>query len=113
MTDYFVQNQSVGAPWSATGVGTNAGVTVVQAAAAGNQHWLTNTAASGDAAAVVTVESPAGTVIWRKRFAAAFQSVEIFNPPLQGADSQLIQVKISASTANCEANLSGFTGRNV
>jgi hypothetical protein len=113
MTSYYAEQYSEGTPWEDTGVGTNAGVTVAHPAAQGKQHWVTQIDFSGDAAALVTVESPAGTVLWRKRFAAAFASGEKFTTPIQGADSQLVQVKISGSTANCEANIGGFTGANV
>lgn len=90
-------------------MGTNAGVSVT--------HTITTNAArcqvggiqcSGDAAALVTVESPAGTILYKKRFAAAFNMSESFRVPLAGADSQNVLVKISASTSNCEANIQGY-----
>lgn len=57
----------------------------------------------------MTVESPAGTVLYKKRFAAAFNVSENFlGAPLVGATSQNILVKISASTSNCEANIQGY-----
>ena len=92
---------------SITNVGTNAGVTVASsAAAAGKYYSPVSFDASGDAAALLTIESPAGTVIWRKRFAGAFTTSGAFDPGMvKGADGQLIQIKISASTSNCEANL--------
>jgi hypothetical protein len=63
---------------SGTGVGTNAGVTVTIAAVTGRFLAATGIQVSGDAAAVVTVESPSGTVLWRKRFAGAFNVSEPF-----------------------------------
>jgi hypothetical protein len=63
---------------------------------------------SGDAAALVTIESPASTILYRKRFTAAFTLTEGFATPLKGADSNNVLVKISASTANCEANIQGY-----
>jgi hypothetical protein len=61
---------------------------------------------SGDAAALVTVESPASTVLWRKRFSAAFTFSENFAPGLiEAAGNTDVLVKISASTSNSEANL--------
>jgi hypothetical protein len=56
----------------------------------------------------VTIESPAGTVIYKKRFAAAFNMSEGFATPKKGATGQNILVKISASTAACEANIDGY-----
>lgn len=64
---------------------------------------------SGDAAAVVSIESPAGTFLWRKRFAAAFNHSEAFPPgTVIGPLGQDILVKVSAATANAEANMQGF-----
>lgn len=96
--------------WSATGVGTTAGVTVTHTLTTGaDRPFVGGIQVSGDAAAVVTIESPSGTVIYRKRKAAAFDFSEQFNlPPLKGAQSQNVLVKISASTANCEANIQGY-----
>lgn len=95
--------------WNTTGVGTNAGVTVTHTRTTGaSKCFVAGASGSGDAACIVTIESPASTVIWRKRFAAAFTFSESFTIPLGGASSQDVLVKISASTANCEANISGY-----
>ena len=94
-----------------SGVGTNAGVTVTQAAPAdGNSFYgVLGIQCSGDAAAIVTIESPANTILYRKRFAAAFTLGESFLPgSLNGAAGAAILVKVSASTANSEANIQGF-----
>lgn len=98
-------------PFSGTGAGTNAGVTVTVTAPSATQktRYVTHIACSGDAAALVTIESPASTVLWRKRFAAAFNMSEHFTVPLPAAAGQDVLVKISASTSNCEANIIGFT----
>jgi hypothetical protein len=97
------------ARFSGTGVGTNAGVTVTQNAPTrpADYYLVTSIDCSGDAAALVTVESPASTVIWRKRFAAAFNAQKEWPDGLVAAAGQAVLVKISASTANCEANISG------
>lgn len=95
--------------WRESNVGTNAGVSVDHAAATGRVHTLTGFQASGDAAALVTVETPAGTVIWRKRFAGAFTVSETFPVgELTTGSNALMRCKISASTANCEMNLQGY-----
>lgn len=105
----FNRDKCVGEPWNTAGVGTNAGVTVTKAATAGQRHVVTHISGSGDAAALVTIESPASTVIWRKRFSAAFTFGEVFPPgEYLCADNVAVLVKISASTANCEANLAGY-----
>lgn len=95
--------------FNGTGVGTNAGVSVTEAAVTGKRHFTTNIQCSGDAAAIVSVESPAGTLLYRKRFAAAFTISESFDVPLRGAMDQAMVVKISASTAACEANHQGYS----
>lgn len=96
---------------SATAVGTTTGVsTTVSAPAAGYALVCSGIQCSGDAAAVVTIESPANTVLWRKRFAAAFAMSETFSPgSILGATAGAMLVKISASTANCEANIQTYT----
>lgn len=92
---------------SGSGVGTNAGVTVTLAAVAGQAYSARSIQVSGDAAAVVTIESPSGTVLWKLRFAAAFNytSPEWVNDEIRGADGAAMLLKISASTSNCEANI--------
>jgi hypothetical protein len=49
--------------------------------------------------------------LYRKRFAAAFNMSESFGMPIIGAAGQAILVKISASTANSEANIQGYTDK--
>lgn len=90
------------------GVGTNAGVTVTIDPSATYKIAVTHISGSGDAAALVTLETPTGTVVWRKRFAAAFNFSESFAYGVyEGAWDATVSVKISASTTNCEANIAG------
>lgn len=94
--------------WGATGVGTNAGVTVTHTITTNaNKCYVTGAQFSGDAAALVTIESPSGTAIWRKRYAAAFADSVSF-AALPAALQQNVLVKISASTTNSEANIQGY-----
>ena len=103
----FIANK-VDAQFQGSGAGTNAGVTVTQNAPdAGELYVVYGIQCSGDAAAIVTVESPAATVLYRKRFAAAFNMSEQFDAGVYGALGAAILVKISASTAACEANFQG------
>lgn len=95
--------------FNATGVGTTAGVTVTVAADGNKTHELYSLDYSGDAAALVTVESPSGTVLWRKRYAAAFNGGASLTKPIRGATGAALLLKISASTANCEMNGQGAT----
>ena len=96
-----------GKSFNGTGAGTSSGVTVTISASGNKTHEATDIQCSGDAAALVTIESPAATLIYRKRFTAAFNMSEQFLTPVRGATGQAILVKISASTANCEANIQG------
>ena len=101
---------NVEARFQGTGVGTNAGVTVTQAAPTEvtDRYCVLGIQCSGDAAALVTVESPASTILYRKRFAAAFTLSERWaQEELQAAEGQAVLVKISASTSNCEASIQG------
>lgn len=96
--------------WNATGVGTNAGVTVTKAATVGKKHVVTHISGSGDAAALITIESPASTVIWRQRASAAGGFSFTFPPgELECASNTAVLVKVSASTSNSEANIAGYT----
>lgn len=106
-----MSNQIRGEGWqkaTATAVGTSSGVTATLAKKAGTRTVVSHISGSGDAAAIVTVESPSGTVLWRKRFAAAFTFSENFHyGEYEAVDGQDILVKISASTSNAEANIAG------
>lgn len=94
--------------WNATGVGTNAGVSVTHTLTTGATYAIcTGIQYSSDAACVVTVESPSGTPIFKIRHAAAVAN-QISFPGLKGASSQNILVKVSASTTNSEANIQGY-----
>lgn len=109
MGDHFYGK--VRSRFGATGVGTNAGVTVTQSAAAdaARHYVVTGIQCSGDLAALVTIESPAATVIWRKRMTGTgWQISERFEVgTVVGAQGGAVLVKISASTAACEANIQG------
>lgn len=101
---------AIATPWQATGVGTSSGVTVTKAAASTPKtHFCQGIQCSGDAAAVVTVESPSGTELYRKRFSAAFNFSERFDMPLKGVAGAALLVKVSASSSNSEANAQGYT----
>lgn len=96
--------------WSATGADTNGGgITVSKTAPSRDTdiYRVFGIQCSGDAAALVTIESPASTVIYRKRFAAAFNMSETFPNGLEAARGQAVQVVISAGTTNTEANIQG------
>ena len=96
--------------WEEDAVGTSGGATATKAAVEGHELVAAHISGSGDAAALVTIESPASTILWRKRFAAAFTFSETLPVGCyRSAANTAILAKISASTSNCEINLAGFT----
>lgn len=91
---------------SATAVGTAGGVTATLAARPGLIICPTAIQVSGDAACLVSIQSPSGTTIWRMRFTGAFTWTQPFAPAtLRGDLSAAVLLVISASGANCEANI--------
>lgn len=99
-----------GVNFTGTAVDTNGGgVTLTIAAVTNKAHFLYDLDVSGDAAALVTVESPASTVLWRRRASAAFAWDRSFTVPIRGAVGQALVVTISAGTTNTEANAQGRT----
>lgn len=102
---------SVRQAFSATAVGTNAGASATQAAPSdtGRHYFCSGIQVSGDAAALVTIESPAATILWKVRMTAAFDRAFSFAPgTIVGAKGAAILVKVSASTSNCENNIQGY-----
>lgn len=94
--------------YAVAAVGTNAGVTATRTAGTLQKAVVTHVSGSGDAAALVTIEAPTGSVVWRKRFAAAFSFSENFAfGEIEGVVASTVSVKISASTSNSEANIAG------
>ena len=58
----------------------------------------------------MTLESPASTVLYTKRFTAGFRMSESFPAgTLVGPVASAMLVKVSGSSANAEANLQGYT----
>lgn len=104
-------NQLRGEGWqkaTATAVGTNAGATATLAKKTGTRTVVTHISGSSDATALVTLESPSGTVLWNKRLSAAGTFSESFHyGEYEAVDGQDILVKISASTTHSEANIAG------
>lgn len=94
--------------WQGNAQGTAGGVTFTRAAptTTGRKNVLDELTAYGDAAGIVTVESPSGTVIFKEQFAAAF-NVGPLRLDLEGAKDQALLVKVSASTAFCGVDVEG------
>lgn len=82
--------------------------TTTQAGVASKKHTVTHISGSSDAAGVVTLESPLGTVLWQKRFGAAFTFSETLPPGEYECPVNTDAVlKVSAGT-NKELNLAGY-----
>lgn len=96
-----------GTPFSTGNAGTTS-VSVTVNAVGNKTPFLTGIQASSDAAAVVTVESPTGTTIWYKRFAAAFAFSDTFQTPVKGVPGGALVVKVSAGTSHCEIDAQGY-----
>jgi hypothetical protein len=98
--------------------GTNAAVvSTIAAPGAGKSHYLTAVTvgfgAAPAAAVVVQVESPSGTVIWKRRIGttAPFIWEQNFIRPLKGADNQAMVVRLPAGGAAIVGyvNQAGYT----
>ena len=86
---------------------TTGGVSATITAPTTPRHYsVSGIQTSSDAACLVTIESPASTVLWRKRYAAAHAASEEFElGTIVGAAGAAVLVKTSASTSNTEANI--------
>lgn len=93
----------------------SAGYTPTAAAAAsaggaGRKLIVTHFSGSSDLATLYTIESPSGTVIWRKRASAVNSSLsENFDPGLRiDTTGQAVVFRSSAGTAATEVNGAGY-----
>jgi hypothetical protein len=84
--------------------GNNAAVvSTIAAPGAGKSNYLTDVTVGYSAAPaaiqVVQVESPSGTVIWKRRIATTSPFIweQAFNKPIKGADNQVLIVRLPAS----------------
>lgn len=96
--------------WQEDGVGIAGTWTLTHAAEATLRHCVEHISGSGDVATLVTLEAPSGTVLWRKRFTGAFTFSESFPPGLYvGGKNEALVLRFSASTANSEGNMAGYS----
>lgn len=84
--------------------GTNAAVvSTIAAPAVGKSHYLTSVTvgygAAPAAVQVVQIESPSGTVIWKRRIGTTSPFIweQNFYRPIKGADGQALIVRLPAS----------------
>lgn len=74
----------------------------------GHYNCIDSVVADSDAAALVTVESPAGTVLWQSKIAANTRLDKSWPAGefIRGAENAVVRVKVSTGTVNIAA--SGF-----
>jgi len=103
-----------GKPFSATAAGTNAGASATQAAGgAYTEHFVTSFGGHTDTDSIVTVESPAATILWQSSIDISVDGTA-FNFYFGergipcGANGAAVG-KIATSTTDCQANITGYT----
>ena len=93
--------------WAVTASGTTS-ASVGQAGAASVQLVVTDFSAGGDLASKVTIEAPAGTIIWWGS-APVGAYVKSFEPgALVVATNTQVVAKCYTGTASCCASIAGF-----
>ena len=86
--------------WSETAVGTDSGASATHAAQAVT-----------DSDSIVTIESPASTVLWQSKIDISVEGLSFNFPDLTvvGGQGEAILGKIASSSADCQVNLQGIT----
>ena len=95
--------------FQATGVGTNGAATATQAAVTDSQHVVTSIHGHSDADTLVTIESPAGTVLWQSGTDISAEGYQFGASGLRiyGVKGQAIVGKSSASTTDSQVTIEG------
>jgi len=93
-----------------TAVGTGSGATATQAAITNTTFVATSISGHTDTDAVITIESPAGTVLWQQALDVTAEGFKFGESGLhiRGADRAAIVGKISASTTDAQVNINGY-----
>ncbi len=108
MSDPF-RGRAGGAFFATASTAASGGISTTVSGIDGKAATVEHISGSGDAAALVTVESPSNTVLWKQRYNAAFTFFLNFPPGiLRGLEDNGVLIKISASTSNVEANIGGY-----
>ena len=97
--------------WSETAAGTDSGASATHAAETGVTHIATSISGHVDADAIITIESPAATVLWQSKIdisveGTSFAFSGLFVPASSGG---VVLGKIAASSSDCQVNISGFS----
>ena len=97
--------------FQATGVGTTGTAVAPPAAVADSQHVVTNIAGHADADCVITIESPADTVLWQSALDISVEGFKFGFSGLRihGVKGQAIIGKTSAAAADSQVTINGET----
>jgi hypothetical protein len=94
--------------FSATAAGTNSGATATKAAVDGVTYVVTNISGHVDADSIVTIESPATTVLWESKVDVSLEGFSFnFSPTIPCPRGGAAVGKLSASSADCQVTVSG------
>jgi len=97
-------------PWTATTAGTNAGATATKAAATGDTHFVTHVSGHTDADATLQLLD-GSTVLAEWSIDISVEGFQFYSVsglwPITSATA--CSAVISASAADCQVNLGGFT----
>jgi len=95
--------------FSATAAGTDSGATATRAADSTQGYVVKNISGHCDTDCVITIESPASTILWQGAIDVSLEGIGFdFNPciPLTTRNTAILG-KISASTTDCQVTISG------
>jgi hypothetical protein len=99
--------------FSATAVGTGAGATATQAAQTGATYIATAISGHTDTDSLITIESPAGTVLWESKIDISLEGFSFHFGGLYvpGVADAAIVGKVASSAADAQVNISGTESR--
>tara|TARA_R110002051_G_scaffold324339_1_gene421168 strand:- start:1217 stop:1522 length:306 start_codon:yes stop_codon:yes gene_type:complete len=94
--------------FSATAAGTDAGATATRSADATQAYVVCNISGHTDLDGVVTIESPAATILWETKIDVSVDGTSFdFNPKISTDRNVAVLGKIAGSTADCQVTISG------
>jgi archaellum component FlaF (FlaF/FlaG flagellin family) len=99
------------ASWSETTAGTDSGATAAHAVETGRQFFVTSVSGHVDADATVKILD-GSTVVWETKIDVSVEGTQIKPPSdldIPITPSTACSAVISASTADCQVNISGYS----
>ena len=96
--------------WSKTQLGTNAGATATHAAASDVAHVVTHISGHGDTDATIQLKD-GSTVLAEWKLDTSVEGFQFYpiNGVWVGTPGNTVSAAISASTADCQVNIAGFS----